>query len=297
MEAASATPEEFGLKVRAHPDTLIVTARNKMGSGEKVVVNIGLQNSFIETATLSLQPEKLEANRQAVRSLATRLSDAGYPLTHARQVPGGLLLHRVPVEPVASFLAGFTNHPGSPLTEPGPVGRYIEDRSGTELSQWDVLFTSRQELGSHEDTALGITIRCQQRTAGVRSDAGTLRVTNKQRVASRGVERTGLTPGQVREAEAGFLARNQDRLADGRSVNYPDRIYRVVRERPLLIVHLLDILPPGTVSDGQPIAAWSISFPQTAVPEKRVAYVVNTTWLRENEGRDLDEDEMEGDLE
>ena len=33
MEASNATPEEFGLKVRSHPDTLIVTARNKMGTG------------------------------------------------------------------------------------------------------------------------------------------------------------------------------------------------------------------------------------------------------------------------
>ena len=30
MEASNATPEEFGLRVRSHPDTLIVTARNKM---------------------------------------------------------------------------------------------------------------------------------------------------------------------------------------------------------------------------------------------------------------------------
>ena len=70
MEAAKATPEEFGLKVRAHPDTLIVTARNKMGSGEKVVVRIGLQNSFIETATLSKQAPVLEANRRAARVFA-----------------------------------------------------------------------------------------------------------------------------------------------------------------------------------------------------------------------------------
>jgi hypothetical protein len=52
MARAGATPEEFGLKVRAHPDTLLVTARNKMGSGEEVVVNVGLGKSFVETATL-----------------------------------------------------------------------------------------------------------------------------------------------------------------------------------------------------------------------------------------------------
>ena len=38
MEDANATPEQFGLKVRSHPDTLIVTARNKMGTGEQIVV-------------------------------------------------------------------------------------------------------------------------------------------------------------------------------------------------------------------------------------------------------------------
>ena len=37
MEAANATPEDFGLKVRGHPDTLIVTARNKMGTGARIV--------------------------------------------------------------------------------------------------------------------------------------------------------------------------------------------------------------------------------------------------------------------
>lgn len=52
MEAVGATPEQFGLKVRSHPDTLIVTARNKMGSDEKLVVSIGLANKFAETAIL-----------------------------------------------------------------------------------------------------------------------------------------------------------------------------------------------------------------------------------------------------
>ena len=31
MEHVNATPRDFGLKVRTHPDTLVVTARNKDG--------------------------------------------------------------------------------------------------------------------------------------------------------------------------------------------------------------------------------------------------------------------------
>ena len=60
MEASNATPEEFGLKVRSHPDSLIVTARNKMGSGSPIVVSIGLAFSLIETHTLYRDDESLE---------------------------------------------------------------------------------------------------------------------------------------------------------------------------------------------------------------------------------------------
>ena len=50
MEASNATPSEFGIKVRNHPDSLIVTARNKMGTGRPVVVNVSLSGRFVESA-------------------------------------------------------------------------------------------------------------------------------------------------------------------------------------------------------------------------------------------------------
>ncbi|MEX6725564.1 hypothetical protein [Parapedomonas caeni] len=45
----------------------------------------------------------------------------------------------------------------------------------------------------------------------------------------------------------------------------------------------------------EPVVAWSISFPATALEEKKVTYVVNTTWVRENFSEDLEEEEMGGD--
>src|SRR3546814_4943512 len=64
MERAKATPEMFGLAVRSHPSALLVTARNKMGSGEKHVM-IGLSNNFVETTKLSADPGSLDRNRRA----------------------------------------------------------------------------------------------------------------------------------------------------------------------------------------------------------------------------------------
>lgn len=139
------------------------------------------------------------------------------------------------------------------------------------------------------DISLGIPIYCQRRSAGNRSDCNTLRVTNKQRVASRGVEKTGLTSAQIEGVEKIY------REAE-RKENYPDRIYRKVRERPLLIVHLLAIGNEREDLSGQkPTVAWSISFPRTAMEEMRVEYVVNTTWWKENYRDELDDEEMAGD--
>ena len=62
------------------------------------------------------------------------------------------------------------------------------------------------------------------------------------------------------------------------------------------MIHLIDIDTKGLCNPViQPVVAWGISFPPTQKEEKRVEYVVNTTWLRENFKDDLDEDEMRGD--
>lgn len=296
MEEANATPEQFGLKVRSHPDTLIVTARNKMGTGEQVVVRVGLGNEFIETTALRRDGVSLEANRKAASRLADRLAAVGRPVTTAERVSGGLLLKGVPVEPILDFLTAFQNDPASLLTDPGPVRRYIEERATGELKDWDILFPSllRPDHIPLIDKSLGIEITCQRRKAGKSSRASTLLITDNQRVASRGVEKTGVDLEAAEAAEADF--RREKNLGEGDVRNYPDRIYRDRRVRPLIIIHLLAIgEAEADLSKDKPVVAWSISFPKTHLEEDRVEYVVNTTWLRENHREDIDEDEMAGD--
>lgn len=291
MQAANATPEQFGLKVRSHPDTLVVTARNKMGSGEKLVVSIGLGETFAETAILRRDAVALDANRAAARRLADGLAAVGLPPSAVPLGSGGYLISDAPAALVQQFIAEFRNHPGSLLTESEPVRRYIEDRRDGELAYWNVLFASLKEgdPSGLTDTSLGFPIHCQRRSEGARSDRDTLRVTNKQRVASRGAEKAGLTSAEIDAAEAAYRASTS-------KDNYPDRIYRKIRTCPLLIVHLLVIGKDGEDLSGKsPVVAWSISFPKTELEEKKVEYVVNTTWWKEHYGDDLDDEEMEGD--
>ncbi len=286
MAQQDATPKEFGLRVRSHPDTLIVTARNKMGSGQSITLKIGLANRFCETARLKRDPVSLKTNHQAVRYLVRRLETAGYPLTKAKACDQGWLLKKIPVGPIIDFIRAFQNHPESNLTDPSSVGQYIRKRSKTELQDWDILFVSLKQESELQDNSLGIKINCQTRTAGNRSDVNTILVTNRQRVASRGAEKIGLSPDIVKEAERKY------RQSKGNS-NYPDRIYRAERKRPLLIIHLLKIKPEqGGTEHADPIIAWSISFPRTEMKEERVEYIVNSLWWHERYKDDIDEEEI-----
>ena len=302
MEASNATPEEFGLKVRSHPDTLIVTARNKMGTGAPVVVSIGLACRFIETHTLRKDVESLEINREAARRLSQRISQAGFPIENAEREEFGFLLRRVPAGPILDFLAEYRSHEGSLLTDGDPIRRYIEERSDDELAEWDVLFASLREPddGGITDESLGRAILCQTRAEGTKSreDPRTLLIGNRQRVSGRGIERTGLTCEErelAEEAHRGNL-RREGRFVEGKVIAYPDRAYRGKRTGPLLVVHLIQIKGDGPANPfTQPVVAWSISFPDTQMEEKRVQYVVNTTWLRENFRDDVDDEEMQGD--
>ncbi len=296
MESVNATPREFGLKVRSHPDTLVVTARNKMGSGQRLVVSVGLANKFIETAVLRRDAESLERNRHAAVVLAKNLRRIGKaPEDGQEEMNGGRLIRAVPASVVVEFLAAFRNHPGALLTDTDPVRNYIRKRSIDELAKWDVYFAGlkRGPEGSLIDSSLGFDLICQRRRQGQRSDDGTLLITNKQRVASRGLERVGLSKEQIRQAEEEYAETIGPSPRE--PINYPDWIYRQVRTYPLLVVHLLAIGAEGEdLTATEPTVAWSISFPRTDREEIKVQYVVNTVWFEERYG-DEDEDEAAGD--
>jgi len=292
MAAAGATPEQFGLKVRAHPAALIVTAKNKMGSGEKIVVDIGLANQFIETWMLLREDRAMEANYEALQRFATRIRDE---VESQEMFGGGQLLKAIPGNAVVDFLIAFKNHPDAMLTDTGPVVRYIQDRIPGELEKWDVLVAGvKDDSKMRDDRTFWFTVNCQTRTKGGRSSGRTLLVSNKQRVASRGAERAGVESERALAAEQIF--REKKDVKEGDEINYPDRIYRMVRKRPLLIVHLLNVEEDGKGMFANPVVAWSIGFPDTRVPEKKVQYIVTRQWMRENLGDEsTDDDELTDD--
>jgi hypothetical protein len=301
MEQVGATPEEFGLKVRAHPDSLIVTARNKMRSAEKVTVQIGFEGRLVETYRLLDTPEAFAANLLAARRLARRLQEMDYkygiPPKVDRQAFGGHLIQRVPAEPVIQFIQEFQNHPMSLMSDPGMISEYISRNQTSELGEWDVLFygLASGTRGKRYEIIPGVDVTCQRRDAKAETAHKRAKlVSSKNRVASRGVEKIGLTQEQIEIAEADYTEEHahKQRQANG-TLNFPDYIYRQRRSRPLLIVHHLvfgEAGKPDQIELAEPRVAWSISFPGTITKASTVEFVAGSVYLKEFYGNfDLDD--------
>jgi len=302
MQRDRATPLQFGLAVRSHPSSLLVTARNKLGSGEKHV-KIGLSNGYVETHKLINDPEALERNRSAARSFLSALREDGHEPGDAKREKGGYLLRDVDVVRIDDFLLRFRNARESVGTTIEPLRRYIDQRAHDELDKWDVFLASVSENEGISDV-LDWPIGPARRSIGLDNlEDCILSISGRRaRVASRGVEKIGVAPDDAARAEANFLAAH--RLENSGKTNFPDHIYRRARKKPLLVLFLLSVrLPEKTehperyehLLPEEPVVAFGISFPVSSRPDEKVEYVMNTTMLRELFGEDdLDEDaEME----
>ena len=293
MERAGARPVDFGLKVRAHPESLIVTARNKMRSGQKVNHSVSLAGKLIETTRLRTDP--ISSNRKVLSDLLTTLSGLSEP-DDSKEF--GYLWSDMAAAPlVRNFVARFQNHDDvSLITQAEPVNAYIKAREYDELARWDICLFSLP-TGEKASESFGPYTPSTQSRASLwkRSPSGIeyIAVSGKAlRVGGRGQVKAGMSPEEINAAERSWKL-------SGKTSDIPDRCYIEYRTRPLLMLHVLDVWdrekdkekknPPAAAS----VVAWGIAFPKTGLSATEVTYVVNTTWWAENYGTsedDADED-------
>lgn len=287
MEAARLTPRDFGLRVRSHPDALIVTARNKMRSAEDVAVSISLAGHFIETYALDRSAAALASNRQAAMNLVSRLEKIS---PAPRGSNGNRLWQGVEFEAVVEFLEHFRNHPRSLQTEVRPVLEFIRAGSHAELARWDIAVVGRGGLAGPDGLVdSDLDVLCQQRSIGKDSTSDFILIGDRNRVSSRGVEAIGLDPAVRKAAEDAYAATL--RKTDG--VNFPDRIYRAPRTRPLLVIQPLELRQDDRRLLPAPAIAWSISFPADASFDHRtVSYMVNTRWWKDYVGEEAEDEDV-----
>lgn len=299
MELVKATPEQFGLAVRSHPESLIVTARNKMGSGREFPMKVGLAGKLVETTRIRTDRVQLDRNRKAGEGLAKAMVARGLAPDHPSR---GTLYKSVPVNLVRDFLLVFRADAADPLTDPKLMSDYIDARSDTELKEWDVLFASAQKADAPSDELVGIRMRAFGRSVGdadLRQDVLAISGTSR-RVGSPGDERIGLSPEQIKDATQAF---REERIREGKPVpdTLPPRIFcEIAGRRPLIILRFVaPDIADNELKKKLPsvVLAWSICFPPSDVQGGTVEYVVNTIRMREMFGEEEIEEEALGDSE
>jgi hypothetical protein len=279
MERAKLTPKEFGLRVRSHPTSLIVTARNKMRTGRKVPMQIALEGRLAETSVLFGDNEVLQHNKKVLEAACTQSEQE----VAVRSEPGlGYLWKSVSPGIIMTAVQAFENHPECLLTYADPLVQYIEWLSSQADTRFDVLL--RSVSGREEDYEVGeLKISPMERTV-VSLEKSRIEF-NKRRVASKGDERAGLTKEQIQQVKDNYPGEN-----------VPDKEYRkVVGRNPLFMIFFARVRTGQNDSSAKIVPAYGISFPGDAGsarrPAKLVEYVVTTTWWEQN--YDLPEDDPE----
>jgi hypothetical protein len=293
MEKASARPIDFGLKVRAHPESLIVTARNKMRSGQEIRHSISLAGELVETIKLGV--DALSMNRDVLSDFLKSLESMQEPELIEEF---GYVWKSMPVAHlVRSFISKFKNHDGAALiTQAGPINSYIQLRESDEFSSWDVCLFSPKN-GTASTRSFGSLTPNKQVRSSLRKGASLgsefLAISGKAlRVGSPGQSRAGMDIELARTVKDDWDSKNKT------SRTVPDKEYLRYRTRPILMLHVLDILEKdgsgSKVVTETDVVGWGIGFPKTtAYPTTEVSYVVNTRWWAENYGNqedDADED-------
>lgn len=299
MELVKATPEQFGLAVRSHPESLIVTARNKMGTGREFPVKVGLAGKLVETTRIRTDREQLERNQKAGQDLGAAIKASGLA---GELVSRGTLFSRVPVDLVRDFLRVFRADAADPLTDPRLMSDYIDARADGELREWDVLFASVQKADATENNLAGIGMRAFARSVGEADlRQGVLSISGaSRRVGSPGDERVGLSAEQTDAATLEFRKTCSDRGIDVPKTLPPRIFCEVQGRRPLIILRFVaPTVSDEALKENLPgvLLAWSIVFPPSDVQGGTVEYVVNTIRLREMFGEEEVEEEAAGDTE
>ncbi|WP_422102625.1 Z1 domain-containing protein [Vreelandella sp.] len=258
------SPSEFGFYVRSHPDRLLITAANKMRSGQKETVEQSFSGRLRESYIVSTARD-VNAKNFALIADHWRNGFGGRPEESTRK---GIIFRDVPVTVIDDFLTRFECHP-SFTEQKSDVLSYLE-RIAMKRPLADVLLISPSDGPGGENS---FTLKNQIRVVGKDQPSGTSWRLNKDRVASRGDEKLGLSDAQHHEAMA--LAHGQDG-----SGAISDTHYRMVRNKPLLMIHSLE---PKSEAVTGPIAAFGISFPYGDYLTT-INVVVNKVWLQQMVG-------------
>lgn len=196
MRNRKQTPSDFGLMVRSDPETLIITAKNKMRSAQDYSWTVNLSGEVIETPYLPMDKEQANINTTITNNLLLKMGDNGYPLKDLSA--NGYALHspqalNVPKCFILELLSSYISHSSNINFKTEDIVKIIENTTDGSLDSWDVSIATGE--GEPIQNYGGIEIlRPVQRSFLIKENIKALQMSGtSSHLSSNNMARTGLT--------------------------------------------------------------------------------------------------------
>ncbi len=264
MAAYNSTPSQYGLRVRTHPNNLLITAVNKMRDG--TVMDVSYANSIVETVIFPQEENVLKNNLEVIDQFI-------YNLGPKFTTNGNKILWRdIPSQQILQLLDEYIVHIDSRKAAPKPLKKYIEKQMGKgELKSWTIALVNKKnaeysypfELFKPDE--IGMPERNRSLSNG--------------RMIDRKDEYVDLTQEEFDEALRRMKNDPNRKSRTSKEPKFPSGPYiREVRspKKGLLIIYPLDLEIEG-VKKGLPIIGLAFSIPGSRNAEK-VQYTVNNRY-------------------
>ena len=285
MADLHATPESYGLKVRTHPDGMLITAINKMRNSEKRTVTYAG-----ELVQITRFYKKHACNQGNIRYAEEWIKELGEPSKRPSSLTrNNYIWERIRPEKIIEFLRRITIHPSCFSASPKIVSQYIQNQvEDGELVEWTVALVSTisGEPYAIAELPIGLTWRTddvQNRSA----ESDTIYLIRNNLITEQDQD-VDLTP---EEREKAFQMTLENWKPSGRSSEPPTETspkqVRNARDKKKALL-LIYVFQSGTERQ-QPYEdiylGYAISFPGSA-NARPVEYRVDEVFLR----NDIDEE-------
>lgn len=160
MKKQGLTPEDFGLMVRMHPETLKITSTAKMGAAEARAWTVDIAARRIETTAVDSNPDVIAKNVDAARRLAAAVSAADSS-AWADGAGAWPFKSGVDRKVIATFLEDYIPFVTDALFADNVLASYVSKTENPSMKKWTVAFIQGQ--GKTFPLQEGLTVRKPRR--------------------------------------------------------------------------------------------------------------------------------------
>lgn len=281
------TPKEFGIKVRSGQVGLIITARNKMRTGESVTTRVDFSKDIIETTAFSITNNEInEKNRNLISKFIGKHKEKIKSNLYANTSKKANGIKGIDKTEIIEFLSEFVSVNGSRF-DSNLIIKWLRANENPTLNTWDLAFVEGKSNKTKFDYGFGIKGVSSDRTIFIPKSSEGIVKNKNSRLGSPTDGKYGIDEEKVEKVVSLFNS--------NKTIPQKEYFIKDIQRNPLILIYSVFPKLDGETEYSdlvnelvQPIPLLSIGIPEFNNGKSRyVEYTVNKVY------QDLEEIEVE----